>query len=108
MDWKTLVTPETVMLLLAIVIALLLKSKILTEKDIKTAKDALKEGFERFEGFGGSIEAVKSKITDKTGLTLPQVTAIAKDIQVQVSGGDSDRKKVQRAARAALRGWLRF
>ena len=105
MNWseilRNLVTPEVVTLLLTLVLALLLKSKLLTEADVARAKRMLDSG-------RAEIEDTARKVTDVTKLTLPEVQAIAKDVKEQTAGGDSTRKKAQRAARAVLRGWLRF
>jgi 2-keto-4-pentenoate hydratase len=89
---KVLLTPDVFCLLLTIILTLLVKSKIITEKDIAAAKDMLAQG-KRI-----------SEVTDAVKMTAPAVEVIKAEMQ----SPDTNRKKAQRAARAVLRGWLKF
>lgn len=88
-----LLTPEVFGGLVALVVALLIKSKVITEAQYKTAKTMID---------GGNRA---SDITDKTRLTIQEV---AHELATASGPGDSNRKKIQRGARKLLRGWLKF
>ncbi len=88
----TFVTPEVVAGLLTLIIALLVKSKVITEKDVATATKMVKSG------------NALTTITDATKHTMPEVVALAAELDKP----DTNRKKIQRIFRKVLRGWLRF
>jgi len=83
-----IMNPEVIEMLGVIIIALLIKSKIITETEIAKAKKILKKG-----------KATISDVTDMTKLTVSQVEQVV---------GDSNSKKIQRVARKLLRGWLKY
>ena len=95
MSWtevmKVLCTPEVVSLLLVLITAILVKLKYVTEADIATAKRMLKGG-----------DKTISEITDAVKLTAPAVEAI----KVEMESPDTNKKKINRAARKLFKGWL--
>ncbi len=93
--------PEVISTALIIILAFMVKAKWVSEKDVATAKSIA-------HSIEGDVKDVASKVTDATGLTLPQAKEIVKEVKATVSGPDTNRKKIQRALRAILRGWLKF
>lgn len=93
---NVLLTPEVLATLLTIIIALLVKSKILTEQDIAKAKNMVEKGHELWE------------ITDQTRLKIPEVAKIVAESKGASPATDTTKKRVSRAARTLLRGWLKF
>ncbi len=99
--------PEVAGMLALIALALLLKSKILTELDIARAKKILGDVGNILHDAGALLNKAR-EATDGTKLTLKDVKPIIEDVKTQVAGTDSARKKIQRTARAILRGWMRL
>jgi hypothetical protein len=96
MNWKIvfdfMTQPEVVSFLATVIVAILIKLKIVTEKDVVKAKTMIKKEF--------PVE----EITNVVKMTKPQVEIIKAEMQ----GPDTNRKKIQRAGRKLLRGWLGF
>lgn len=79
-----------------VIIGLLMRAKWLTERDIQYAKDML------------SVGKSLTHITDNTRLKLHEAAAVKEHADIKARNApDTNKKKIQRAARAALRGWLR-
>ena len=100
--------PEVAGALATLAVALLVKSKILTEIDIKRAGAIV----EKARGFilhdeGKVLDAMK-EASAITHLKIQDVKPIVAAVKTQIQGNDTNRKKIQRAARAVLRGWLKF
>lgn len=97
MTWNhilnVLLTPEVLVPLLTIIIGLLVKAKILTERDVQTAKDMLNNG------------ATVNKVTDHTRLMISEVKQI--EATLKAAEGKSTTAKMLAVAQAMARGWLR-
>jgi len=97
---EKLLTPEIAAALLGIVVLLLAKAKIFTEADFARARRML------------DIGMTAAEAAQKTRLKVKEIKAEAEEAGLlsaapEALTPDTTRKKVQRTARALLRGWLR-
>jgi len=104
---EKLLTPEIAALLLSIIVLLLAKSKFFTERDFARARRMLDIGMTAAEAAQKTRLKVKEIKTEAEEAGLLS-TATGADSPAPASPApDTNRKKIQRAARALLRGWLR-
>ena len=92
----TAATPENVGLALTLALVLLAKTKYVNEATRKTIAKMLEDG------------APVGEIAASTTATAGKVLSIKREIEAFGASPDTNKKKIQRAARAALRGWLKF